>query len=141
MKKLFALLFLLPVLTFGQDLKSVIPSHKLGDSLSYRVEFDGDPGFTTLVLVFDTSAHAPSDQPGLVGEFGLNHFVRVKAGVYDVDGKIPTSSITGDYQLTIVNTGIEPASKQYDAKSQNIRIHVDNDKKYDFPPLKSVKPN
>jgi hypothetical protein len=141
MRKPFALLFLLSALVFGQDLKSIIPQHKPGDSLSYRVEFNGDPGFTAVVLFFDTPAHAPNDQPSLASEFSLNHFVRVKAGVYDVDGKIPNSVITGDYQLVIVKASIDPASKPYDAKSQNILIHIDNDTKYDFSPLKSVKPN
>jgi hypothetical protein len=128
--------------TFAQNnLKSVTPTYKPDAALSYRVEFDGDPSFTSVTLTFNSPGPFPIDQPGLTNGFGLNHFVKVKAGVYDVDGRIPSNVITGDYQLVTVNTSIDPASKQYDAKSQNIRIHIDNGAKYDFPPLKSVKPN
>jgi hypothetical protein len=33
-----------------------------------------------------------------------------------------------------------PASKQYDATDLKTTIQVDNDAKYDFPPLKSITP-
>jgi hypothetical protein len=144
MKICSVLLFtaLATVSAFGQNnLKSVIPAYKPDAPLSYRVEFDDDPAFTAVSIVFNTSANIPDDQPGLTNGFGLDHFVKVKAGVYTIEGKIPNNVVTGDYQLVVVNTTMPPASKQYDAKSQNIRIHIDNDTKYNFPPLKSIKPN
>lgn len=143
MKKLFALLFLFSVFAYGQDLKSVIPKYGPDAPLSYRVEFDGDPQFTGLSVSFSMqgSAAPPADQPGFTNSFGLGNFVKVKAGVYNVDGRIPKNLRSGDYLLQTVSTEILPAYKQYDAASMNIRIHVDNDTKFDFPPLKSVKPN
>lgn len=141
MKRLFALLFLLPVLAFGQDLKSVTPQHKSGETLSYRVVFDGDPQFESLSLAFYHIGEIPKDQPGLTTWFGtVNHFVKVKPGVYDVDGVIPSNMTEGEYQLQKVNTSISPASKGYEAESMKISILLKNDAKYDFPPLKSVTP-
>ena len=40
----------------AQDLKSVIPQHKSGETLSYRVVFDGDPQFGNLWLAISTLA-------------------------------------------------------------------------------------
>jgi hypothetical protein len=65
MKKLFVLLFCLSAIARGQDLKSVVPKYKPGTTLSYRVEFEGDPQFTGLGLAFSLqgSTPPPSDQP------------------------------------------------------------------------------
>lgn len=127
---------------FGQDLKSVIPQHKPGDTLSYRVEFDGDPAFDHLALAFYHIGEVPKDQPGFTNWFGnISHFTKIKPGVYDVDGAIPNNNLMeGEYQLQHVNASIGPASKEYDAIKTNISIFIKNDAKYKFPPLKSVTP-
>jgi len=136
------LIVLASISALGQNLKSVVPQHKSGDHLSYRVEFDGDPQFDSLALAFYHVGEKPEDQPGLTTWFGtVNHFVKIKPGLYDVDGVIPSNMMEGEYQLQHVNTSISPASREYDATSMNVGIFIKNDAKYNFPPLKSVKPN
>jgi hypothetical protein len=127
---------------FGQNnLKSVTPQHKSGDTLSYRVVFDGDPQFDGLTLAFYHIGENGADQSGLTAWFGtVSHFLKVKPGVYDVDGVIPTNMAEGEYQLQRVTASIGPASKSYDATSLNVSVLIKNDAKYDFPPLKSVTP-
>jgi hypothetical protein len=142
--KIAALLVVLASFTvgsLGQDLKSLTAQNKGGDTLRYRVEFDGDPQFTSVSVAFYLLGERPPGQQGLAAWFGsISHFVKVKEGVYDVDGVIPMNLASGEYELRLVNTTVDPASKQYDATSMNIHIHIRNDAKYDFPPLKSVKP-
>ncbi|MFY9909398.1 MAG: hypothetical protein WCF22_15545 [Candidatus Sulfotelmatobacter sp.] len=125
----------------AQDLKSVIPQHKSGETLSYRVVFDGDPQFGNLSLAFYHIGEERKNQSGLTAWFGtVNHFVKVNPGVYDVDGVIPPNMMEGEYQLQKVNTTIGPASKTYEASDLKVSIFIKNDAKYDFPPLKSVTP-
>jgi hypothetical protein len=73
-------------------------------------------------------------------QINIDHFAKVKAGVYDVDGTIPSTISTGDYQLSAVVARISDSSKVYPATTMDIKIRVTNDAKYDFPPLKSVTP-
>ena len=132
----------LTTLGFGQDLKSVVPQYKPGATLSYRVEFDGDPKFTAVSVSFSRQGpSSPNDQPGFAESLSLVHFVKVTAGVYSVDGQIPNNVRSGDYLLQEVDASIDQASKGYNSANMNVRIHVDNDARFDFPPLKSVKPN
>jgi len=49
---------------------------------------------------------------------------------------------TGTFELVEVDAGLAPAvSKGYDARGFDVMINVDSGERYDFPPLKSVKPN
>ena len=140
----FRLVLLLTALSaisaLGQELKSVVPQHKAGDSLSYRVEFDGDVNFRTLQLGFYHVGEPPKDQPGLTTSFGIDHFTKVKAGVYDVGGIVPENLVEGPYELRAVNASIGPSSKQYSATDLKVTFRIQNDAKYDYPPLKSVTP-
>jgi hypothetical protein len=124
----------------GQDLKAVTQHYKPGDTLRYRVEFDGDPKFDSVGLGFYLQGSVAPDQPGLTAYFPIGHTVKVKAGVFDVDGVIPASAADGTFEVRWVSAAIGPASKQYDANSFHITIQIDNDAKYNFPPLKSVTP-
>jgi hypothetical protein len=138
--RLFFAVLALAVVGLAQDLKAVIPTHKAGDTLKYRVEFDGDPPFTSVQLAFNITNPPPKDQPGLSGWFPLNHWVKIRAGVFDVDGTIPGDRAEGEYHLQSVNTAIGAASKSYDTAVFNIRFRLENDTRYAFPDLKSVKP-
>lgn len=124
----------------GQDLKAVTQHYKPGDTLRYRVEFDGDPKFDSVGMGFYLQGSVAPGQPGLSGYFSIAHSVKVKAGVFDVDGVIPANTANGTFEVRWVSAAIGPASKEYDAKSFQITIQIDNDAKYNFPPLKSVTP-
>lgn len=139
----FAVLFALLSAVFaaqGQGLKAVTQHYKPGDTLRYQVEFDGDPQFDSLSMGFYLQGNLRSDQPGLTGYFGIGRIAKVRAGVYDLEGAIPANAADGTYEVRWVNAGIGPASKQYDATGLKIAIQVDNEAKYDFPPLKSITP-
>lgn len=124
----------------GQDLKAVTQRYKPGDTLRYRVEFDDNPKFYGVTLGFYLQGNARSDQPGLSGYFAIGHVTKVRPGVYDLDGTIPTNAFDGTYEVRWVNAALGPASKQYDATGLKITIQIDNDARYDFPPLKSITP-
>jgi hypothetical protein len=128
------------LLARGQDLKGVTQHYKPGDTVRYRVEFDGDPKFDSVSMGFYLRESVPPDQPGLTTYFPIGHFVKAKAGVFDIDGVIPANTTNGTFEVRVVNTVIGPASKQYDASSFHITIQIDNDSKYNFPPLKSISP-
>ncbi len=124
----------------GQDLKRLTQHYKPGDTLHYSVEFDGDPKFDSVSLGFYLSTGLQPDQPGLNGYFAINHTTKVRAGVFDVDGVIPQNAPAGTFEIRHVDAVIGPASKQYDTGNLHITIQVDNDAKYNFPPLKSITP-
>jgi|ERR1700682_743830 len=128
------------LLARGQDLKAVTQHYKPGDTVRYRVEFDGDPKFDSVGIAFYLRGDVPPDQPGLTTYFPIGHSVKAKAGVFDVDGIIPANIANGTFEVRAVNTAIGPASKRYDANSFHIAIQIDNDAKYNFPPLKSITP-
>jgi hypothetical protein len=124
----------------GQDLKAVTQHYKPGDTLRYRVEFEGDPKFDSVGMGFYLQGNVAPDQPGLSGYFSISHMATVKAGVFDVDGVIPATTANGTFEVRWVSAAISPASKQYEANNFHITIQIDNDAKYNFPPLKSVTP-
>ena len=124
----------------AQDLKGVSQQYKPGDRVRYRVAFDGDPKFDSVSLGLYLDGSPRPNQPGLNGYFALSHMMKVGPGVYDVDGTIPANAPDGTYEVHWVNAGIGPASKQYDTTDRKITIRVDNDAKYEFPPLKSIAP-
>lgn len=124
----------------GQDLKAITRHYKSGDTLRYRVEFDGDPKFDSVGIGFYLQGSVPADQPGLTTYFSIGHTTKIRAGVFDVDGVIPANLANGTYEVRSVNPAIGPSFKQYDANSFHITIQVDNDAKYIFPPLKSITP-
>lgn len=124
----------------GQELKGVAQHYKPGDTLRYRVEFEGDPKFDSLGVGFYLQGTPAPDQPGLGAYFAISHMVRVRAGLFDVDGVIPPTTASGTFEVRWVNTGIGPASKQYDANAFHTTIQIDNDAKYVFPPLRSLTP-
>jgi hypothetical protein len=128
------------LLTHAQDLKGVTQHYKPGDTLRYTVEFDGDPKFDSVSLAFYLNSGLQPDQPGLNGYFAINHTTKVRAGAFDVDGAIPQNAPAGTFEIRRVDAAIGPASKQYDTGSFHITIQVDNDAKYNFPPLKSITP-
>ena len=136
---LFAILTAL-VSAHGQDLKAVVQHYKPGDTLRYSVEFDGDPKFDSVGMGFYLQGNASPDQPGLGNYFAIAHTIKVRSGVFDVDGAIPAGTANGTFEVRWVSAAIESASKQYDANSFHITIQIDNDAKYIFPPLKSVTP-
>jgi hypothetical protein len=123
----------------GQDLKAVTQHYKPGDTLRYRVEFDGDPKFDSVGMGFYLQGNVAPDQPGLGAYFSVSRTAKVKEGLFDVDGVIPAVA-NGTFEVRWVNAAIGPASKQYDASNFHITIQIDNDAKYNFPPLKSVTP-
>jgi hypothetical protein len=104
----------------GQDPKAVTQHYKPGDTLRYRVEFEGDPKFDSVGMGFYLQDSVPPDQPGLSGYFAISHTVKVKAGVFDVDGVIPVVSANGTFQARFVSAAIGPASKQYEANNFHI---------------------
>lgn len=124
----------------SQDLKVVVQQFKPGDTVRYRVEFGGAPNFERVNLGFYLEGSVPSDQPGLLNYFAIDHTTKVKPGVFDVDGTIPNNTPNGIFEVRRVVPTIPPASKEYDATSFHITIRVANDAKYDFPPLKSITP-
>jgi hypothetical protein len=124
----------------GQDLKAVHQHYKPGDTLRYRVEFEGDPKFDLVGMGFYLQGNVAQDQPGLSGYFSISHTVTVKAGAFDIDGVIPATAANGTFEVRLVSAAIGPASKQYEANNFHITIQIDNDAKYNFPPLKSVTP-
>lgn len=124
----------------SQDLKAVAQQFKAGDTVRYRVEFDGAPNLERVNLGFYLEGSVPSDQPGLPNYFAIDHTTKVKPGVFDVDGTIPNNTPNGTFEVRRVVATIPPASKEYDATSFHIIIRVANDAKYDFPPLKSITP-
>jgi hypothetical protein len=124
----------------GQDLKAITRHYKPNDPLRYRVEFDGDPKFDSVNVGFYLQGNVAPDQPGLQNYFAISHTTRVKAGVFDVDGVIPSGAANGTFEVRRVVSSIGPASKEYDATGFHVTIPVDNDAKYNFPPLKSVTP-
>jgi hypothetical protein len=136
---LFALLSL-AIVAQGQDLKALTQHFRPGDTLRYRVMFDGDPKFDGVSLGFYLQGNLRPDQPGLNGFFAVAHMTKVEPGVYDLDGTIPANAPDGTYEVRWVNAGIGPASKQYDATGLKVTIQVQNDAKYDFPNLKSITP-
>jgi hypothetical protein len=140
--KLIALFALLSMafVAHGQGLKAVTQHYKPGDTLHYRVEFDGDPKFDGVTLGFYLQGNSRPDQPGLNGYFATGHMTKVSPGIYDLDGTIPLNAPDGTYEVHWVNAALGPASKQYDATDLKITIQVNNDAKYDFPPLKSITP-
>jgi hypothetical protein len=104
------------------------------------VEFDGDPKFDSVGMGFYLQGSPAPDQPGFSGYFPISHTVRIKEGVFDVDGVIPANIATGKFEVRAVSAAIGPASKQYDVNSFHITIQIDNDAKYNFPPLTSITP-
>jgi hypothetical protein len=128
------------LLSQGQDLKAITRHYKPNDTLRYRVEFDGDPKFDSVNIGFYLQGSVAPDQPGLQGYFSIGHTLRVKAGVFDVDGVIPPNVATGTFEVRRVSAALRSLSKDYDANSLHITIQVENDARYNFPPLKSVTP-
>jgi hypothetical protein len=128
------------LLAHGQDLKAITQHYKPNDTIRYRLEFDGDPKFDSVNIGFYLQGSLAADQPGLTTYFAIAHTIRVKAGVFDVDGIVPVNVANGTFEVRRVNAAIGPAAKEYDANSFHIAIHVDNDAKYNFPPLKSITP-
>jgi hypothetical protein len=124
----------------SQDLKVLAQQFKPGDTVRYRVEFDGAPNFERVNLGFYLEGSVPSDQPGLSSYFAIDHTTQVKPGVFDVGGTIPNNVPNGTFEVRRVVATIPPASKEYDATSFHITIRVVNDARYDFPPLKSITP-
>jgi hypothetical protein len=128
------------LLAQSQDLKVVTQKYKPGDTVRYRVEFDGAPNFERVNLGFYLEGNLPSDQPGLSNYFAIDHTTKLKPAVFDVDGTIPNNTPNGTFEVRRIVATIPPASKEYDTASLHITIHIDNDAKYDFPPLKSITP-
>lgn len=126
----------------GQAPTGISQNHKPGDTLRYTVSFDGDPNFSYVGVAFRKNGPVDSNQPGLRSGFGIDHFTKVKSGVFDVEGIIPPNTAAGIYDLFAIDTAIAPAGRQtYDASRFKLTITIRNEEKYDFPPLKSVTPN
>lgn len=141
-RKLMVALFVFSSLLIakGQDLKVVTQQFKPGDTVRFRVEFDGAPNFEQVNLGFYLEGSVPSDQPGFAGYFAIDHTTKVRPGIFDVDGTISNNLPTGTFEVRRVVATISPASKGYDATSFHITIRVVNNAKFDFPPLKSITP-
>jgi hypothetical protein len=142
LKGLAGLLFLVALIGGpGQTPTKISPHYNVGDAVRYTVSFDGDPNFAYVGLIFQKLGGADSSQQGLNTTFQTEHFTKVKAGVFEVDGKIPENTATGMYNIIQVYATIAPdGHKSYDASSFNLGISITNDQKYDFPPVKSVSP-
>lgn len=109
--------------------------------LRYTVSFEDDPMFSSVHLVFRKNGPVDPSQGGLTIVFVLSHFTKLRPGVYDVDGTVPSDVATGKYDLVTVDTTIAPTgSKSYDASKFNLAVSIENDQRYDFPPLKAVTP-
>jgi len=88
-------LFSVAFVVQGQGLKAVTQHHKPGDTLRYRVEFDGDPKFDGVSLGSYLQGNSRADQPRLSGYFAIGHITKVRPGVYDLDGTIPPNAPDG----------------------------------------------
>lgn len=144
MFRAFAVVFLMVVMAAqaGQAPTGISQRYKPGDTLRYTVAFDGDPNFASLAIVFQKRGPVEPSQTGLSAGFGISYFAKRAPGVFNVEGKIPPTTATGIYDLVEVDTGIAPSgSHSYDTKKFGLTISVENDQKYEFPPLKSVTPN
>lgn len=71
MLRFLTTLVLVATAGFSQTPSSVQPHHKVGDTITYTVVFDGDPNFSSVALYFSTSA-APADQAGLAQNFSIS---------------------------------------------------------------------
>lgn len=142
LRRLSLFMVLAATTTFAQTgvgPRSVRPYRKPGDLLHYTVTFDGDPNFSSVTLVFTTSASSP-EQAGLRQNFSISQTQKEGPGKFRVDGTIPADIVTGTYQLVVVQPRIAPGGvKDYDAKEFQQILEVNNPKRYKFPPLKDVE--
>ncbi len=137
----FLMILILSATTgFAQTPGGVQPYHRVGDTLRYTVVFDGDANFSSVVLYFSTSA-APVDQPGLGSNFSISQTQKLGPGKFEVEGAIPSNIVTGSYVLSTIQPRIAPNGvKDYDATKFHQGFEVENPVKYEFPPLKDVRP-
>jgi|HubBroStandDraft_6_1064221.scaffolds.fasta_scaffold03528_14 hypothetical protein len=140
MLKFLMTLILAATSGFAQTPSSVQPIHRVGDTLRYTVVFDGDPDFSSVTLFFSTSV-APANQAGLAQSFNINGTKKVGPGKFEVEGMIPNNVVTGSYELSDIQPHIAPNGvKDYDGKKFDQHFEVENPAKYEFPAIKSVKP-
>ena len=141
MLRFLMILILVATPGFAQAPSSVQPYHKVGDTLRYTVVFDGDPNFSSVSLYFSTPSAPPADQAGLAQNFGINKTQKLGPGKFEVEGTIPDNIASGSYVLADIQPRIAPNGvKDYDAREFHQGFDVENPAKYEFPPLKDVKP-
>jgi len=105
MKATFIFAMLLAVSVNGQQISGVKPFHEPGETLHFEVSFSG-PGATDVASVslhLSISSRVSADQEGFDTQFngGKSEKLTTPPNTFALSFKIPDSTATGDYQLTI----------------------------------------
>jgi hypothetical protein len=126
----------------AQDAPMISQHLKPGDPLHYFVQFNGNPELNGLRMLFRLQEGMRKDQAGFGTIVILEQFKPGSPGVFEVNGVIPKDAASGTYQLEQVLAMHAPAARVYNpSEFQKVTVNVVNDAGYDFPPLKSIRPN